>query len=134
MGQKHNIFHGQFTKTDGNKLNANPSSKAKYEAFLAGLEVGQTVEIFMEANEDNGTIPQLAKVHVCIRELAKELGYTFEDMKLEIKRMSGLCVKKEIDGSLFMVCKSFGDCSKEELAMAMEAIISAGDTVGINFR
>lgn len=131
---KHNIFHGQFTKAEGNKLNANPSSKAKYEGFLAGLEVGQTVEIFMEANEDNGTIPQLAKVHVCIRELAKELGYTFEDMKLEIKRMSGLCVKKEIDGSLFMVCKSFGDCSKEELAMAMEAIVSAGDTVGINFR
>jgi hypothetical protein len=88
----------------------------------------------MESNVDDGTVPQLAKVHVCIRELAKEIGYSFEDMKLEVKRRAGLCVKKELGGELFMVCKSFGDCSKEELGLAVEAILQIGDTVGINFR
>ena len=90
MGQKHNIFHGQFIKTEGNKLVATAKSKGKYEAFVSGMEIGQTVNIFMESNKDDGTLDQLAKVHVCIRELAKELGYTFEEMKLEIKKMSGL--------------------------------------------
>jgi hypothetical protein len=33
-----------------------------------------------------------------------------------------------------MICKSFGDCSKDELALTVEAIVQIGDTVGINFR
>ena len=132
MEGKHNIFHGQFIKTKDKLVIG--GSDIMYRMFINALEEGQKVEIFMEANEDNGTVPQLAKVHVCIRELAKEIGYSFEDMKLEVKRQAGLCVKKEIDGHLFMVCKSFGDCSKEELGLAVEAIMQIGDTVGINFR
>ncbi len=132
MAEKHNIFHGQFIKTK-DKLVVQ-GSDTMYRMFMNSLEEGQKVEIFMEANVDDGTIPQLAKVHVCIRELAKELGYSFEDMKLEVKRQAGLCVRKELGGEMFMICKSFGDCSKEELALAVEAIIQIGDTVGINFR
>jgi len=32
-----------------------------------------------------------------------------------------------------MVCKSFSKCSKEELSLAIQAIIVIGETVGINF-
>ena len=134
MGQKHNIFHGQFIKTEGNKLVATAKSKGKYEAFVSGMEIGQTVNIFMESNKDDGTLDQLAKVHVCIRELAKELGYTFEEMKLEIKKMSGLCFVTRHKEEDILFCKSLADASKEELSMVMEAILQAGDTVGINFR
>lgn len=134
MSQKHNIFHGQFTKTDQNKLKATEKCTVKYREFVNQLEPGQIVEVFFEANADDGSVPQIAKIHVCIRELAKETGYSFEDMKLEVKRQSGLCVKKNLGGELFMVCKSFADCSKEELALTIEAIIQIGDTVGINFR
>lgn len=134
MSQKHNIFHGQFTKNDQNKLKATEKCTHRYREFVHGLEVGQTVEVFFEANADDGSLPQLAKIHACIRELAKETGYSFEDMKLEVKRQAGLCVKKTLGGELFMVCKSFGDCSKEELALTLEAIMQIGDTVGINFR
>ena len=134
MAQKHNIFHGQFIKNETGGLNPISSVSAKYGEFIKGLETGQTVEIFMESNSDTGTVPQLAKIHASIRELAKEIGYSFEDMKLEVKRKSGLCIKKEYDNEMFMVCKSFADCSKEELALTVETIIQIGDVVGINFR
>jgi hypothetical protein len=57
---------------------------------------------------------QLAKVHACIREIAKESGYTFDEMKLIIKDASGIADK------------SFADCSKDELMLAIEACIQIG--------
>jgi hypothetical protein len=132
MAEKHNIFHGQFVKKKDQLVIA--GSDTMYRMFISELDENQKVEIFMEANVDDGTIPQLAKIHVCIRELAKEIGYSFEDMKLEVKRQAGLCVKKNFSGENFMICKSFGDCSKDELALAVEAIAQIGETVGINFR
>lgn len=134
MAQKHNIFHGQFVRGENSGLSPISSVADKYSEFIKGLEPGQTVEIFMEANSDTGTVPQLAKIHASIRELAKELGYSFEDMKLEVKRRAGLCIKREYDNEMFMLCKSFADCSKEELALTLEAIMQIGDVVGINFR
>lgn len=130
---KKNIYHGQFIKTDKGLLVAISSCFPKYKEFVNGLQVGQTVEIFMESNVDSKTVPQLAKVHACIRELAKEVGYSFEDMKLEIKKKAGLCVVKEMGGEKFMICKSFSDCSVDELGLAITAIIEVGETVGINF-
>lgn len=134
MSQKHNIFHGKFVKTADNKLSPISSSRAKYEEFVKHITVGQMVEIFLEANQDDGTLAQLAKVHVCIRELAKELGYTFDEMKLEILKMSGLCFTTTHKDEQVLFCKSLGDASKEELGMVIESIIQVGETVGINFR
>ena len=132
--EKHNIYHGQFLKNlYGDLVPATPADQMKYKAFKEAIEPSQVVEIFMEANEDNGTVPQLARIHVCIRELAKEIGYTFEDMKLEVKHQAGLCVKKEIGDELFMVCKSFAKCSKDELGLVIQAINQIGETVNINF-
>jgi len=133
MSNKKNIYHGQFAKNEKGRLIPLPSSDIKFKEFVKNLGEGQTVEIFMESNLDNKTVPQLAKVHVCIRELAKETGYSFEDMKLEIKRRAGLCVRKNLNGDSFMVCKSFSDCSSDELSLAITAIIEVGETVNINF-
>ena len=137
MSEKHNIFHGNFAyqdgKPDGKLVPATIAQAQKYKLFLNGLAPGQKVDIFLEANEDNGTLAQLAKVHACIRELSKSLGYTFEEMKVEVKRTAGLCVPKIIDGRAYMFCKSFGDCSREELGLTMEAIKQIGESVGINF-
>ena len=57
-----------------------------YKAFIEALEEGQEVEVLFEAFKDDGTNAQLAKIHACIRKLAQETGYQFEEMKLEIKR------------------------------------------------
>lgn len=137
MKDKHAIFHAQFVRARNHSLGFVPNTAAgvaKYSAFMESIQDGQTVEVFMEANVDDGTVPQLAKVHACIRELAKDLGYTFEDMKIEVKRKAGLCVVKVIEGERYMFCKSFGDCSKSELSLVMETVIQIGDTTGSNLR
>jgi hypothetical protein len=133
--EKHNIFHGQFICDNaGNIVPANKGTAEKYNLFKKGIEKNQKIDVFMEANVDNATVPQIAKIHACIRELSLDTGNTFEDTKLQIKKQAGLCVEKKLDGYVFLVCKSFADCSKEELALAIEAIIQIGDEAGINFR
>jgi hypothetical protein len=134
MGQKHNIFHGQFIKGADNKLSASNKSKHKYEEFIKGIEEGQTVNIFMEANKDDGTLDQLAKLHVCIRAIATETGESFEKTKLDITKMAGLCFVTPYNGENVLFCKSLADCSKEELSLVIETIIEVGDTININFR
>lgn len=138
MSEKHNIFHGQFiAKIDEGKCSLYPATQAtanKYKLFLETMQQDQRAEVFIESNADTGTLPQIAKIHACIRELAKEMGYSFEDMKLEVKKMSGLCVEKVLHGERYLVCKSFGDASIEELALTIQTIVELGDSVNINFR
>jgi len=109
-------------------------SKIKFDSFVEHLSHNQTVDVFYDANVDNGTLAQLAKIHKCIREIAIDTGNVFEDMKFEVKHKSGLCFSKPINGVNFMVCKSFADCSKDELGLVIETIINLGDELNINFR
>lgn len=134
MSQKDNMFNAVLRKEGGRLIHCNSIDANAYKELIKNLEEGQLVEIFLDANKDDGTLAQLAKIHKCIRELAMSLGYSFEDMKFEVKRVAGLCVKKELAGDTFMVCKSFGRCSKEELALTIQALIELGDFNGINFR
>ena len=122
------MFSFKLTKNNGNLVHINESTKISYQLFLDKLQEGQEVEVFMGLTSDNGSLAQLAKVHACIRELAKESGYTFDEMKFIIKQHSGLCY----DGGGAEYCKSFKDCSKEELAMAIESAIELGRDLNIN--
>ena len=65
-----------------------------------------------------------------LRELAAEIGYSFEEMKLIIKRKTGLCFNK--NGQEY--CKSFGDCDKIELNSVIQNIIEIGDELNSNLR
>jgi hypothetical protein len=132
---KQSIAHIRFIFTaEGKLLPQSGKEDLRFREFKEKLEKDQTVEVFMEANEDNGTLPQLAKIHACIRKLAEENGDTFEDMKLYVKKKAGLCIRKEIDNEIFMVCKSLSVCSKEELGLVIEAIYEIGDQLKINLR
>jgi hypothetical protein len=122
------MFSFKLTKKNGNLVHINESTKISYQLFLDKLQDGQEVEVFMGLTSDNGSLAQLAKVHACIRELAKECGYTFDEMKFIVKKHSGLCY----DGGGAEYCKSFKDCSKEELAMAIESAIELGKDLNIN--
>jgi hypothetical protein len=138
--QKQSVLHIQYKVLDSKDEWGNPYKRlhaldsAKHDAFLNALEQGQIVDAFYDANKDDGTLAQLAKVHACIRQLAIDTGDNFEDLKFEVKKMAGLCVAKDINGEKFLVCKSLSKCSKEELGLVIETIIQIGDTVGINFR
>lgn len=122
MNQKDNIFSVTLTKKNGKLIHTNPATQGLQEDFVKALEEGQVVEVFFEANKDDGTHAQLAKIHVLIRKLAQETGSTFEDMKKELKRRSGLAYGdlKTSEGYV----KSFADCSKEELGLVIEEINS----------
>jgi S-adenosylmethionine:tRNA-ribosyltransferase-isomerase (queuine synthetase) len=122
------MFSFKLTKKNGNLVHINESTKISYQLFLDKLQDGQEVEVFMGLTSDNGSLAQLAKIHACIRELAKESGYTFDEMKFIVKQHSGLCY----DGGGAEYCKSFKECSKEELAMAIESAIELGRDLNIN--
>jgi hypothetical protein len=133
-GKKDNMFTSILRKDGGKLIYTSKADETIYKLFLDSLEPGQTVEIFLDANKDDGTLAQLAKIHKCIREIAKETGDNYEDMKLLIKKKSGLCIKKEVDGEVVMICKSLANASKTDLAMVIETIIEIGDMTGINCR
>jgi hypothetical protein len=106
----------------------------RFSKLMENLVPGQTVDVYYDAGKDDGTLAQLAKIHACIRQLAIDNGDSFEDIKFEVKRLSGLCITKEINGANYMICKSLGKCSVEELNLVIETIIKIGDTSGVNLR
>jgi 7-cyano-7-deazaguanine synthase in queuosine biosynthesis len=125
------MFSVKLVKQDGKLVYPDDKSKLSYQIFLDKLSEGQKVEMYIGLADTDHSVAQLAKVHACIRELAKESGYSFDDMKMIIKRQSGLCY----DGGDAEYCKSFADCSKDELALAIEACIQIGqENYNINFR
>ena len=104
--------------------------KTLYKEFLEKFPDGTKIEMFMSANNGKPTHSQLAKIHAIIRELANDLGYTFEEMKYEVKFKSGLIFQTK--GETYV--KSFADCDKEELNLAINAAIEIGDFNNINLR
>lgn len=119
-------FSGLLKKIDGELKYIKSSDEAKYSIFKKSVPDDCLVEIYMEIQEDDGTLAQLAKIHSMIRTICKHTGDTFEDMKLIIKKRAGLCIEKELEGSKFLYCKSFGDCSRDELSLAIQAIQEVG--------
>ena len=128
------IFEGKLTKKDGKVVYKSDTTKTKYKNFVDDLKEGQIVNVYMEATDGDVTLAQLAKVHKCIRVLASDLGYTFEDVKLLVKDKAGLVIKRTVENTTYNDWKSFADCSIEELNLAIQACIDMGDFVGSNLR
>ena len=109
----------------GNKnLEIDPLGSAKLGLFIKGLQEGETVVITYEVQTADHSYAQLSKLHKCIRELANYVGESFDDMKLQVKVKAGLCTDTN--------CKSFSECSKEELSMAIQAVIEIGELLNFS--
>ena len=102
----------------------------RFTKFLKNLPDNSKLEIFIGVSGDKGSNPQLARLHAMIREIAQEIGYTFEEAKLNVKRSAGLCFVRDKQE----YCKSFADCDKDELNLAIQACIEIGDFSGMNLR
>jgi hypothetical protein len=102
----------------------------KLTNFLSQLPDNSKLEIFIGVSGEKGSNPQLAKIHAMIKEIAQEIGYTFVEAKIEVKRASGLCLVRDKQE----YCKSFADCDKDELNLAIQACIEIGDFNGMNLR
>jgi hypothetical protein len=108
------MFSGKFIKKDGKLVFSTAQDKVAYAILLDKLKEGQVVEMYVDLVGTDHSKAQLAKVHACIRELAKESGYSFDDMKTLVKKMSGL------EG------KSFADCTRDDLMLAIQSCIDIG--------
>ena len=102
----------------------------RFEKFLNQLPDDSKLEIFIGVSGDKGSNPQLARLHAMIREIAQEIGYTFEECKLTVKRSAGLCFVRDKQEYF----KSFADCDKDELNLAIQACIEIGDFSNMNLR
>ena len=126
-----NILNISFVKV-GNNLRPTTEAEALiFKEFVKNLAEGQIVKFFLEADDASQSKQQLAKIHVCIRKLATEMGYTFEEMKLEIKRRAGLVYGDLNTSSGY--AKSFADCSNDEITLVFQALNEAGEMVNLQF-
>ena len=126
-----NILNISFVKVDNKLTPTSEAEKLLFKNFVDNLAEGQVVKFFLEADDASNSKKQLAKIHVCIRKLATEMGYTFEEMKLEIKRRSGL-VYGDLKTSEGYV-KSFADCSNDEITLVFETLNEVGALVNLQF-
>lgn len=122
-------FTGKYVKRNGVLQFASQAQERQFEAFLSRVPEGQIVEAFYEQTHDDGTLPQLAKLHVLIKQLASHTGTTVEDMKLLVKDKAGLCIAREVSGKEYFLAKSFAECSKDELSLAIQAAMQIGEEV-----
>jgi hypothetical protein len=123
-------FTSKYIKRDGTLKFASLAGSKQFELFVSNIPDGQIVEVFYEEQHDDGTLPQLAKLHVLIKQLAMHIGETVENMKLLVKDKAGLCIAREVSGKEYFLAKSFAECSKDELNLAIQAAIQIGDEVG----
>jgi hypothetical protein len=117
----------KMTKSNGKIIYKNVSDKLKYKLFVDKLKDGQDLEFFVDVVSKKASIPQITKVHTCIRILSGEAGYTFDEMKSIVKEKAGLHIEGEDD------LKSFAHCSKDEISMAIEVCNEIGRDFNMDF-
>lgn len=118
-------FFSKLIKKDGKLVHVNDLNKKLYDAYVNGLPEGAIVEYYVDVQSDSGSLAQLAKIHAMIRSLANHTGYTFEEMKMYTKEEAGMCYTS----SEKFICKSFSDCSKEELSLVITTLQEIGNKV-----
>ena len=79
-----NHLNGKYKKERGFLKPITIAGARQYEAFVSHIQDGAIVEFFYEVQHDDGTLPQLAKIHVMIKQLSTHIGETVENMKLLI--------------------------------------------------
>ena len=124
-----NYLNGKYQKNRGLLEPITLSVSKQYELFVSKLPEGSVVEFFFEQQHDDGTLPQLAKLHAMLKPLAMHVGETVQNMKLLVKDRAGLCIAREVSGKEYFLAKSFGDCSRDELSLAIQAAIEIGEEV-----
>lgn len=90
--------------------------------YLKNVEEGTVIQVTYEELSTDGTYAQISKIQACTRELSKHLGYSHEEVKDIVKHKADLYTP---EGEL----KSFADCSKEELSLAIQAALDLGEQV-----
>jgi len=126
------MFSAKFVKKEGKLTYKSDKDGIVYKNFIASIKEGQEVDMFISVPGKGGSYAQISKIHACVREMAKESGYTFEEMKKIVKKQAGLCFDVNDEGKQLEMCKSFAECSNDELSQAIQACIEIGLEYNIN--
>ena len=126
------MFSAKFVKKDGKMTYMSEKEGVAYKNFINLIKEGEELDMFISIKGTAGSYAQISKIHVCIREMAKESGYTFDEMKKIVKKQAGLCFDVNDEGKQLEMCKSFGECSSDELSQAVQACIEIGAEYNIN--
>jgi len=116
----------KFVLEDGELKPITIEDSTKYKMFVKSLTEGAIVELYLTRviDENDCSLGQLAKVHVCIRDLARFTGHTFTEIKDLVKEKAGLVYPANNE------YKSFADCTSKELSDAIQMCITIGNEVG----
>jgi len=90
--------------------------------YVKNIEEGATIQVTYEEQSTEGTYAQISKLQACTRELANHLGYSHEEVKDMVKVRAGLYNN---EGDI----KSFAECTKEELSLAIQVALELGEQV-----
>jgi hypothetical protein len=118
----------RFHKEQGKLVYSSSFHEQLYKSFKDALPEGQEVEAYFDVVNDDKSNGQLAKVHKVIRNIAAHTGDSFDSIKLQVKKKAGLCFT---DNEGVERCKSFADCSRGELAMAIQTAEEISTFVGL---
>lgn len=110
----------KLIKKDGKFIEYTKGDVTKYELWKKALPEGTIIEMYASEITGDKTLAQLAKIHASIRTIAKNTGYTFEEVKLLIKQRCGLCIKHTEAGEEKLHCSSFADISIEQANKVIE--------------
>jgi hypothetical protein len=126
------MFSAKFVKKEGKLTYKTEKESLAYKNFIDQIQEGEEVDMFLSIPGKGGSYAQISKIHACVREMAKESGYTFEEMKKLVKKQAGLCYAVNDEGKQLEMCKSFAECSNDELSQAIQACIEIGLEYNIN--
>ena len=128
------MFNSLLKKIEGKLVHIVQADEPRLKEYIKSLPEGTKVNMYIEVMTDDGSLEQIAKVHKCIRVLCEHTGDTFNEMKKEIKNRSGLNIVIIKPGDTKEYELSFGDCSRNDLNIAIQACIELGDELGLNLR
>lgn len=111
-----------FKVEDGKLVPKNIMYQTLFDNYVKRLQNGDTILATYEEVTTDGTYAQISKLQACTREIAKHLGYSHEEVKDIVKHKASLYTS---EGEL----KSFAECTKEELSLAIQAVLQLGEQV-----
>jgi|694.fasta_scaffold00097_93 hypothetical protein len=129
IAQSDNIYL-QISAKNGNFDFPIGTNKIRFENFMRSVPDGVKLDVYISYSTNKASNAQLARIHAMCRELANSIGYTFDEIKKLIKDRSGLYY---INNNK-RYYRSFADCDKMELNMAIQSCIEIGDFNNINLR
>lgn len=116
----------QYVVTKDGLVPANDKERLKYRRLLATMSAGDNVQALFEKVTDDAGFAQLSKLYACMRQIVNDTGNDLETVKREVKQRAGMSYRR---GST-EISKSFGDCSKADLGIAINACIELGAELG----